>query len=180
MLTDALYAFVPINSNLSIVAAAGVAVPSNVVDLLGVGVGQAPQNIIGNATVFGADMGIGDNRALVEAIVGTAFVTANSATLTVALQGAVDTGAAGGYQPGTWQTLVQTPAMAAAQLTAGKIIAKLDFPPAFPDGTLPRFLRLLFQTPTGEYFTAGTIASAIVTMARDDYTEKYAAKNYTV
>ena len=53
-----------------------------------------------------------------------------------------------------------------------------EFAPAFPQGTLPRFLRLLF-TPVGT-FTAGAIASASVTMDRDDYAAKYAGKNFAV
>jgi hypothetical protein len=180
MLTDALLAFLPQGSNLSIVGATGATFPSNVVDLLGVGVGQAPPNIIGtqNAT-FGSDTGIGTERPLVLVTVGTAFTTADAATLTVQFQGAPDSGAAGGYQPGTWQTFAQSPTLTAAQLTAQQDI-RLDWPAAFPDNEQPRFLRLLFTTAAGTQFTAGTIAYAVVTMARDDQSNKFAQRNYSV
>ena len=178
MILDALVSFVPPGSPLSCVGALGAGFPSGVIDILGSGVGTAPQNIIGTRTLFGQDSGIGSVKPQVEAVVGTAFATSNSGTLNVQFQAAVDTGAGGGYQPGTWLTLVETGPIAVGSLTAAQIIARFDFPPAFPAGTLPRFLRLNFQTASGTQFTAGTIASSVVTMVRDDYSAKYAAKNY--
>jgi hypothetical protein len=184
MITDALLNFVPIGGNLSLIAGAGVSVPSiNTIDLLGAGVGVAPSDrIIGNATVFGAPDagGVGGMRPELVVNVGTAFVTANGATLNVALQGAADTGAAGGYLPSTWQTLIETGALTAAQLTALQTIARFPWVPPFPANLRPRFLRLLFQVPAATNFTAGTIANALVTTVRDDQFNRYAAKNYTV
>lgn len=181
MLLDSLMNFVPVGFNQSLVGAAGVAIPSvNTYDILGVGVGQAPPNIIGNVNIFGSDTGIGDQRPLVEVLMGIAAVTANSATLNIAFQGAPDTGLAGGYQPGTWQTFVETGPLTAAQLIAGAKLARFDWPPAFPEGLNPRYLRLLFQVLAATNFTAGTISAAIVTMARDDQANKFAAKNFTV
>ncbi len=180
MITDSQLAFVPIGVPLSCVAAAGVSVPSNVIDLLGQGVGTAPANIIGTATVFGEDLGIGQIRPLIEAFVGTAFATSNSASLNVALQGAVDPGAAGNYTPSSYTTYQETGPIAVANLTAGAIAARLDWAAAFPAGTKPRFMRLLFQVPANTNFTTGTISAAIVTMTRDDIQNKYAAKNFTV
>ena len=69
-------------------------------------------------------------------------------------------------------------AILTANLTAGQIVARFNFPPAFPANLNPRFLSLLF-TPVGT-FTGGVIASAIVTMVRDDQSNRYAAKNYSV
>jgi hypothetical protein len=180
MLTDALLNFVPIGGNLSCVGATGASFPSAVYDVLGAGAGVAPPNIIGNSALFGSDMGIGDNRPLLNVVVGTAFTTVDAATLEVALQGAPDSGVAGGYQPGTWQTLIQSALLTAAQLTAGAIIARFDFPPAFPANLRPRFYRLLFITPTGTQFTAGTIGSALVTMARDDDNNRFTPNNFVV
>lgn len=182
MLLDSQLSFVPPGGNLSLVAAAGVDVPStNVIDLLGQGVGTEPQNIIGNRTVFGADAGIGGIRPQVEVIIGTGLVTATVATLNVAFQGAADQGAAGGYLPSTWRTLVETGEMAVADLIASAICARFDFPPSFPVNFQPRYLRLLFQVPAATLFTAGTIAAAIVAMVRDDLANKYGAgKNYVV
>ena len=145
MLLDASLAFVPLGAPLSLVAGAGVAVYSSVLDLLGAGVGVAPPSIIGNATVFGTDFGIGEDRALLECVIGTALVTSTSATLTVQFQGAPDQGATGSYQPGTWQTLVQSPAITAAQGVANATIARFDFPPVFPTGSLIRYMRLAFR-----------------------------------
>lgn len=181
MLIDALLSFVPPGSALSLVAAAGANIPStNTIDLLGQGVGTAPANIIGNAATFGSDMGIGAEKPLIEVIIGTAATTGSAATLNVAFQAAPDSGSAGAFQPGTWQTLVETGPMTAAQLTAGQIVARFDYPPAFPANLQPRYLRLLFQTASGTTFTAGTISAGIVTMARDDQSNKFAAANYRV
>ncbi len=181
MLTDALLAFVPLGSPLSLVAAAGVDVPSSrIIDILGAGVGVAPPSIIGTASLFGSDTGIGSDRLLVDTVVGTAFTTGTSATLNVAFQGAADTGAAGGYLPDTWYTFVETGELAASLLTANRRIARFDWPPAFPETLRPRFLRLLFQVPAATLFTAGTIAYSLVTQARDDAQMVNASGNYVV
>lgn len=181
MRLDSSLAFVP--ATLSLVAAAGVAVPStNVIDLLGSGVGTAPLNIIGNATTFGADMGVGGGFAVptLEIILGEAVATGTVATLNVALQMAPDTGVGGGYLPGAWQTIVESGPMTAAQLAAPGVIARLDWAPNFPANLSPRFARLLFQTPAGTFFTAGSISYAGPTLVRDDQANKFAAANYKV
>ena len=85
---------------LDLVGGAGVSFRSGIIDLLGLGVGVAPQSIIGTRTLFGADMGIDDQKLQLLCTTGTAFATSNAATLNVQFQGAVDTGAGGGYQPG--------------------------------------------------------------------------------
>lgn len=181
MRVDSLLSFVPIGGNLSIVAGAGVSVPSpGIIDLLGNGVGVPPTSIIGTATVFGEDPGIGGFRPELNVSVGTTFTTSNAATLNVALQYAIDSGVSGGYQPGTWNTIAETGPISAANLTAAQIIARFPFLPAFPPNVLPRFIRLLFQVPAATNFTAGTIAYALVTLVRDDQANKYAARNYVV
>ena len=179
MIIDSTITFVPIGSPLSLVAGAGVSIASPItVDLLGTGAGTAPQNVIGNVTLFGADAAIGTYKPQIQMNVGTACTTSTSCTLNVAFQGAPDLGTPT-YQPGTWQTFNETGAMTAAQLTAGQEI-RLDFFPVFPITARPRFLRLLFQVPAGADFTAGTISFAIVTLGRDDYSAKQAANNYVV
>lgn len=177
MITDQLVSFLPPGSNLAITSAA---LASNIYDSLGLGVGVASGPspgangvIIGNAAVYGADMGIGGVKPLLESAVGVAF--AGSGTLTVAFQGAIDDGTG---NPGTWQTFMQSPAMTIAQLTAGTFFGRFDWPPEFPDGFNPRFYRELF-TPSGT-FTAGTIAFSVVTMGRPDLANKFAAPNYRV
>lgn len=181
MLLDSQLNFVPIGGNLSLVAGAGVAIPStNTIDLLGLGVGQAPNRIIGTAALFGEDSGLGAVKPQVECSIGTAVVAVAASTLNVAFQAAPDTGAAGGYLPGTWQTLVETGPLTAAQLTANAIFARFDWPPVFPITLRPRFLRLLFSPSTGGSFSAGTVAFAIVTMVRDDFGAKQQPKNFTL
>lgn len=173
MITDALVNFFPSGANIPITS---VAVRSNLYDILGLGVGvtaAAGSVIIGNASVFGSDMGIGGIKPLVECSVGTAF--AGTGTLTVAFQGAVDDGTG---NPGAWQTFMQSPACTIAQLAANTFFARFDFPPEYPDGFNPRFLSLLF-TPSGT-FTAGTVAFSQVTMGRPDLANKFAAANYRV
>ena len=180
MRSDALLAFVPLGSPLTI-SGTGSAIPSpTVIDLLGEGVGQAPANIIGNVSLFGAPdaMGIGAIRPELNIVVGTAFVTGNSATLNVALQGAPDTAVT--FQPGTWQTLVESGTLTAAQLLAGTVIFRCPWLPPFPANLRPRYLRLLFTTLAATAFTAGTIGSAIVTLVRDDQANRYGANNYVV
>ena len=115
---DASLSLVPIGGNLSFVGAAGASFASTVLDLLGQGVGTAPQNIIGNASVFGTDFGIGAIKEQLLVSVGTAAVTADACTLNCQFQGAEDTGSAGSYLPGAWQTFVETGPITAAQLTA--------------------------------------------------------------
>lgn len=183
MMTDALLAFVGLNGNLSLVAGAGVNIASpGIVDLLGNGVGVAPTSIYGNSSVFGqADaMGVGGERPELNVTVGTAPTTGNAATLNVALQGAIDTGLAGNYQPGAWNTFAESGAIAVANLTANTVICRLPWLPPFPANLRPRFLRLLFQVPAATNFTAGTIASALVTYVRDDQFNKYQPRNFNV
>ena len=185
MRTDALVQPIPFTAPLSLVASAGTNIPSSVVDLLGLGVGQSPASagqIIGTTynQQFGTDFGIGDDRVLFDIVIGTGLATANGCTLNLAMQAAPDTGLTGGWLPGTWQTLVETGPLTAAQCAASTRIARWDWPPSFPETSpLPRFIRLLAQVPTGENFSAGSIAFALVTSVRDDLAQRYAARGYT-
>lgn len=173
MITDQLIAFLPPGTNQAIL---GAAVRSNIIDLLTIGQGITPADgnvIIGRATTFGADMGIGGVKPLVQCAVGTTF--ADGTSLNVAFQGAEDNGSG---SPGSWQTFIETGEILTANLVAGSVFGRFDFPPEYPVGFQPRFLSLLF-TPTGVY-TAGTVSSAVVTMGRPDQANKYAAGNFAV
>lgn len=180
MISDALVAFVPIGSPLSLIGAAGAAIPSGVIDLLGQGVGTAPQNIIGTRSTFGTDMGIGDRRPEINVAIGTAIIAASSSTLKIALQAAADQGAGGAYQPSTWTDIVSEDGITAANLVAGAVPFRVPFLPTFPPGLMPRYLRLLFSISSLGAFSAGSVASATVTRNRDDQANKYSAKNFTV
>ena len=182
MLTDALLAFIPIGGNLSLIQPAGTVVLSNVVDQLGVGVGVAPPSIIGSQSTYGADMGVGGLRPELMISIGQAVVATASSTLKVAFQGAPDPGAAGNYTPaaGDWKDIVSQDNIAAANLFANAIPARFPWLPTMPPGLRPRFYRLAFTISSLGSFTAGTIASALVTTVRDDYAARFAQKNYAV
>lgn len=186
MRTDSLITFVFPGGPLSLVAGAGISIPTLVLDLLGLGVGVSPAaagQVIGTTynQQFGTDFGIGDDRLLLNTVIGTGLVTANAATLNLAMQGAPDTGLTGGWLPGTWQTLVETGPLTAAQCPANTRIGRFDWPPSFPETQPPpRFVRLLAQVPTGTNFTAGNILFSMATFIRDDMAQRYAARGYSV
>lgn len=179
MMIDSLLSFVAIGGNQSLIAGAGIAIPStNVIDALGSGVGTIPANIYGTPALFGTDLGIGDIKAQINIVIGTALATGTSATLNIAFQGAPEVTIT--RQPGTWQTIMETGAMTAAQLPANTVV-RMDWPAAFPANLNARFFRLLFQvSPVTGLFTAGTISSALVTTVRDDQANRYAPANYVV
>ena len=176
MILDSQLSFVPIGGNLAVTSAA-IAGP-NVIDLLGQGVGTAPASIFGTPTLFGAPdaMGVGGPRPELNVVLGSAAWVGGT-SLNVALQGAADLGTPT-YQPDTWHTFAETGAIVTASLTAYTIVARFPWLPPFPANLRPRYLRLLF-TPVGT-FTTGVIASATVTLVRDDQFNKYAANNYKV
>lgn len=180
MLLDAKLAFIASGASLSLVGATGATFTApNVIDLMGPGVGQAMASFAGNAAVPGqADaMGVGMLRPELVVHIGTALVTAGSATLTPALQYAPDNGA---NSPGTWQTIVQGPAITAAQGVANRRIFRCPWLPPFPFNLRPRFIQMIFLTPAGQQFSAGTISVATVTVTPDDPFMLQAAKNFTV
>jgi hypothetical protein len=178
MYTDATLNLIPPSAPLSLVVGAGVSPTSAVLDLLGQGVGTAPQAVIGTSPTFGIDFGIGDNRVELAIAIGTSLATSNGATLNVALQLAPDTGAAGGYQPGTWQTVGETGPMTVAECASQNFVARFPWLPSIPEGLQPRYAQLLFQIPPTENFTAGTIAYAVITTDRDDLAQRFAPRNY--
>lgn len=182
MFVDAGAAFVLPGAPLSLVAGAGINIPSAVYDLSGFGVGVTDTNTLGVSntgviTKFGTDFGIGALKPQLVVTIGTALTTANSATLNLALQAAADDGT---NNPSTWQTLEETGALTAAQCAANTRIMRLSFPPNFPANLRPRFMRLLAQVPAATNFTAGTIASAFITVVPDEYGIGQAARNYWV
>lgn len=186
MFTDALNSFQPLGSPLSLVGGVGVDFrATNIIDLLGLGVGvPAPQTnggpIIGNVATFGSPdgMGVGGTRPELYVTIGTALAADTGApTLTVQFQAAEDDGTG---NPDTWQTIAQTGEISVAQGTAETVIARLPWLPPFPENLRPRFLSLNFAVPAGTNFSAGTIASALVTITRDDPFNRQSAKNYTV
>lgn len=179
MLIDALVSFIPPGSPLSLVGAAGASIPSNVIDLIGLGQGIAPSSaaIIGTATTWGTDLGIGALKAQIEVLVTTSLATSNAATLTTAFQLAAEDATT--HLPGTWVTIISQDALAVATLAAGKRCARFDYPPVIPETLRPRFARLLFSPGAGANFSAGAVI-APVTMQRDDWALAQQPRNYAV
>lgn len=181
MMIDSQLTFTGISSNQTLIGGAGVNIPStNVIDLLGLGVGQAPTNIIGlpSSGLFGTDLGIGEEVEELQVTIGTGLTTANGALLNIAFQAAPDTAVT--HLPGAWTTLIETGAMALVNTAAGAVVARFKFPVAVPPGLQPRYIRLLYQPGLNANFTAGTIQSAFITPARDDFANRYMASNFTV
>ena len=152
------------------------AVSTGVIDLAGVGVGNAPPNIIGTATIFGEDIGGGGPGVSAPQLlvkVGTAFTAGGAATLQVQLQCSVDTAVT--YQPAAWDTIAQTDTYAVALLTAGQVLAPFTIPTRYPGQGFPRYYRLNYVIATGPMLT-GTIGFAGIATGTDDI-ETYPA-NY--
>src|SRR5215831_6956109 len=140
MMLDALLEFVAPGSPQSMVGTAGNAIAlTNVIDILGQGVGTAPGNIIGNRTLFGQDPDIGIWTPEVQINIGTAFATGNAATANFAIQYAPDTGAAGGYAAGTWETAAELGPKPVSELSANQIL-RMALPPAPPNTLTPRYI----------------------------------------
>jgi hypothetical protein len=190
MLDQSLVFVSPAGAAQSVVGAAGATIVFNssptagVIDVAGVGVGLAPPNIIGNASLFGEDVGLGVWKVDVQIDIGTAFTTGNSATAEFIIQGAPDTGAGGGYQPGTWEDFGGSGQHAASELTAtgpNQPPFRFAMPPAPPATQTPRFYRLVMKVPSGTNMSAGTVSGAFLVQGRDDfYSAKAASSNYTV
>jgi hypothetical protein len=147
------------------------AASQNVFDLAMVGVGNAPPNAFGTASVFGEDIGGGGPHATapqILAIINTAFAAAGAATLNIQLQASVDSGSPG-YTPSNWETIAETGTLSIAQL-AGTLLGNADtqrvaaftIPRRAPGQQLPRFYRLNYVVATGP-MTAGAISAFIAT-----------------
>jgi hypothetical protein len=184
MLRDTKLDFQEVGNPLSIVGGLGAVFPTTgptngVYDIVGSGPGTPPINIIGTQTAFGSDTGVGGIKVMINAVIGIQPVTVDGATLEMAFQGAPDTGPAGGFLPGAFVDFETTGFQSPANLTPGTVL-RLTWPEAFPASENPRFVRVVFRTPAGTQFTAGTISSVIVVDVRDDYSIKYAQKNFVV
>lgn len=157
-------------------AVTATALSTNAIDLLAgttVGSGGAftnPPAIIGNASTFGMDFGIGVTQGMPR-IVGTAiaaFTAAGAATMQVQFQGAPDpnNGTLAGV---TWTTYGQTDTIAKTLLTASTRIFSFDWPMRKIGQALPRFVVLNYVVATGP-MTAGTITADTSMGGADDAT----------
>lgn len=181
MRTDSQLAFIPLGGNLTFTASSTTTPSTNVIDLLGTGVGTAPVNIIGTTqATFGADLGVSHFRPEIQMASGnTAF---SGTSLNVQLQGAPDPGSGSSYTPasGAWITFAESGVitLSSTPIAANQVFFRFPWLPAWPNtqGGLPRFLRLNFVPVS---FT-GVIPYALVTFGRDDMQQRFAQRNYTV
>lgn len=183
MIIDGTWVFSSLSSPQAITVTAA---STSIVDLLGVGSGNAPNATFGNATTFGEDIGIGDGPMIpkIRCIIGTTFLP-TSAFLNIAIQGAPDNGS---NMPGSYTTYAESGAIAGTVLLApgtgtnslGGIAFRLDFPPVAIGqlNAMPRFIRLNYTVTSGP-FTQGTLSSFLVTGA-DDYSARYYPSGFTV
>ena len=144
---------------------------------------------MGNATVFGEDLGSGSKRFYGAAMIGTTFVGGTS--LNIAWEGAVD--ASGGTYPAnlsglTWTIYAETGAIPVAALIAatagfvgvqkGGMINLPDWPYRQIVASMPRFISLLY-TPVGT-FSGGTISLSGMFMPRPDFGLQYYPSGFSV
>lgn len=153
------------------------AASTNLYDVTGTGSGSAPNQIFGTSTVFGADIGQGDGavRPTAYFTVPTAFTSSgSSATLTIAIQAAIDNGSG---SPSSYTTIVQTDAITTATLAAGTNFS-IPIPPLTAGEALPRFYRFNYTVASGP-FTAGTLTAGILLNPPTQIGVKY-PNNFTV
>jgi hypothetical protein len=149
---------------------------TSVIDLAGLGVGNTITNIIGNAAVWGEDIGVGDVPGTPKLYVTVGTALTGGTSLNVQFQGAPDNGSG---SPGTYVTYAESGAVLAAALVANTVIFKIDVPEIQPEGgPLPRFLRLNYLI-VGT-FGAGNIAFAGIIRDRQDWVAKFYPNNFAV
>jgi hypothetical protein len=127
---------------------------------------------IGNATRFGADLGVFEGIDKVKVVVSavTAFTTAGI-SVNVQFQGSTDSS--------TWTTYIESGAIAASSWTAGQTWV-FDWPRKAIGAAMPKFVRI-FYVMTGGTLTSGTVNANVVLNADGwvGIADQYPA-NYTV
>jgi hypothetical protein len=119
-----------------------------------------PNSIIGNASFFGEDLGLGRGKGTptVEVFTGSGTPAVGTG-LQVSLQGAPDNG--GGSIAGlTFVPYIQTRSIPLASILASIRLAQFDFPRREVGQGLPRFINLLY-TVAGAAFTGLSLTSYI-------------------
>lgn len=159
-------------SNFQAVTATAVSVSpttGGAIDLAGVGSGNAPKLVFGNATTFGQDLGIGPGQEIprVYGVTGTG-TPAGATSLNVQFQGAPDNGS---NAPGTYLTYIETGAVVLANIKASSRLFSFDWPlrtaGTAATSPLPRFVQLNYVV-AGSNFTGLTIFAGITLGAPDN------------
>jgi hypothetical protein len=116
--------------------------------------------IIGNASVFGEDLGLGRGvgTPAIEVFSGSG-TPAVATSLDIQLQGAVDP-ATGNTSGCTYVAYIGTEAIPLASILASSRLAAFDFPRRRPGAAMPRFIALNYVV-AGSNFTGLTLTSYI-------------------
>ena len=145
---------------------------TNLYDVTGAGVNNAPTMIGGNGGTIGMDIGAGDGEAIPYLVmqVTTAFVSGGGATLTVSLQCAPDNGS---NAAGSYTVLYQSLAFSVANLGLGEMllvpVPPLALTPTFTTTgalaaageVLPRFYQVVYTVGTST-FSAGKVTTGLL------------------
>ena len=125
-----------------------------------------PNAIVGNATYFGEDLGIGNTRGRPVFVVTSGSGTPAVATsLQIAVQGAPDNG--GGTISGlSFTPYIETGAIPLASILTSSRLATIAFPKRQVGAGLPRFVNLNYIV-AGSNFT-GLSVTADITLGPDD------------
>lgn len=116
--------------------------------------------IIGNATVFGEDLGLGRGKGTPQIEVFSGAGTPAVATsIDIQLQGAPDAGT-GNTSGVTYVAYIGTEAIPLASILASSRLARFDFPQRRVGAALPRFIALNYVV-AGSNFTGLTLTSYI-------------------
>lgn len=116
--------------------------------------------IIGNASVFGEDLGLGRGRGTPQIEVFSGAGTPATATsLDIQLQGAPDAGT-GNTSGVTYVAYIGTEAIPLASILASSRLARFDFPQRRVGAAMPRFIALNYVV-AGSNFTGLTVTSYV-------------------
>lgn len=153
---------------------------TNVVDLTGAGVGNAPAMINGfpaTNTSIGYDIGAGDGEAIpyLYVAVPTAGGGTQTGSFIITLQAAPDNGS---YSPGTYTTIYTSKSITSSTLPGGNYLI-VPVPPTlfdFPSEGLPRFYKLNYAV-TGTMsrgFLAGLMINPPSSLLLGQYNNNFA------
>jgi hypothetical protein len=117
-------------------------------------------SIIGNASVFGEDLGLGRGVGTPQVEVFSGAGTPAAATsLNIAFEGAIDAGT-GNTSGVTYTTYIQTGTIPLASILASNRLARFDWPQKQVRAANPRFISLNY-TVAGANFTGLTVTAYI-------------------
>lgn len=120
---------------------------TNVFDVTGAGVGNAPAMIGagGVNTAMGFDVGAGEGPAVPQVQIAVITSTTATGSLQISLSAAPDNGS---YSAGTYVPVYESAPLTGAQLAKGAVLT-FQVPPIPPALLLPRFYKLTYTVVSG-------------------------------